>query len=80
MKLKDFKDRPRQYEDIIESCRQKGIPVNDESDVSDLIGQMNSFNGFVSMIAGARGVMPGKTSTENLAADMIAAAANKSRT
>lgn len=83
IKLKDFKDKPEQYQEILNICRRKGIQVDDEFDISALIGKINSFNKDVNSIvngsSGSRSVINGKGSTklDRSIINMIATGANR---
>lgn len=83
MKLKDFKNTPGQYQTILDICKRKGIPVDDESDISELIGKINSFNnGINSIVKGSnssRSVMnvKGSTKLDRSIINIIAAGANR---
>lgn len=53
MKLKDFKDKPEQYNAIVESLKAKEIPFDDNSDISDLLAGKNAFeNAINNIVAG----------------------------
>lgn len=39
MKLKDYRDNPKQYEEIKRMCGQRNISVTDESDINDILQQ-----------------------------------------
>jgi len=52
MKLKDFKNKPEQYNAIVKTLKMKGIEYTDESDVGDLIGQVDESNKAANIAAG----------------------------
>jgi hypothetical protein len=39
MKLKDYRDNPKQYEEIKRMCAQRNISVTDETDINDILLQ-----------------------------------------
>lgn len=83
IKLKDFKDKPEQYQEILDICRRKGIPVDDESDISELIGKINAFKNGVNSISNGvnslRQAVPGQItgSREYSIVDIIAAGSKR---
>ncbi len=44
MKLKDFKNEPDKYNFIVKEANERGISVNDETDISDIISNFHSIN------------------------------------
>ena len=83
MKLKDFKNNPEQYNEIVKSLKEKNIPFDDETDMSDLLTGSSAFNSAVNnIVAGAntKRMSKSKRSKElDSVADMIAAGANTRR-
>lgn len=78
MKLKDFKNKPDQYNEIVDICKRKSITVNDESDVSEIIGLINSFNAVTDVIAG-RQQRTNHGAQGNTAVDLISAGILRAR-
>ena len=37
MKLKDFKDSPERYQDIKRMCSERGIQVDDDTDINEIL-------------------------------------------
>jgi len=57
MKLKDFKDEPKKYEEIKALCKDMNIKVTDQSDVSDVLARVNAIgaiSGFANKILSSR--------------------------
>lgn len=42
MKLKDYRDNPKQYDEIKRMCAQRNIPVTDETDINDILQESKS--------------------------------------
>lgn len=50
MKLGDFKDNPERYQKMKNICGKKGIEVNDETDINDILEQKNSIDSAVNQM------------------------------
>lgn len=50
VKLRDFKDNPERYQEMKNLCAKKGIEVNDETDINDILEQKNSIDSAVNQM------------------------------
>jgi len=44
MKLKDFKNNPAQYQEMVNLMKIKGIAADDEADINDILAESKNFS------------------------------------